>query len=165
MKEYAVTSEADPRYNCVAFAAGDTALWWENLAVPEPGFYWPPGAILAGDNQDIEALKRCFGAIGYEECAKGDLEEGYEKVALYAINKDDWTHAAVQQDNGDWCSKLGSGYDIRHKSPQCVVSQKYGKVMCYMKRGIAKVSYAKAKSERKPKHATDGEEPPAAHPA
>jgi hypothetical protein len=45
LKDYVVTSPQDTRHNCVAFAAGATARWWEPLTVSEPGFYWPPGAV------------------------------------------------------------------------------------------------------------------------
>ena len=50
LKDYVVTSRQNPGHNCVAFAAGDTTLWWEPLKVPDPGFYWPPGAFRGNDN-------------------------------------------------------------------------------------------------------------------
>jgi hypothetical protein len=116
LKDYAVTSEDDPGYNCIAFAAGDTTLYWDPEAVPEPGYYWPPGARRDDDdNEDVEALKRCFAELGYKECQDGKHEPGYRKVALYAAKIEDWTHAAVQQENGEWKSKLGRGFDIQHK--------------------------------------------------
>jgi hypothetical protein len=80
---------------------------------------------------------RAFAAIGYEERATGELEAGFQKVALYAVKTDDWLHAAVQEANGEWSSKLGSGYDIRHKSPHCVEGLLYGKIACFMKKRIA----------------------------
>lgn len=104
--------------------------------MPEPGYYWPQAALQDDDNDDIEALMRAFAAIGYEECATGELEAGYQKVALYAIKNDDWLHAALQDRNGEWSSKLGTGYDIRHKSPHCVEGPFYGKVVCYMKKRL-----------------------------
>lgn len=140
MKDYVVTSWSDTVYNCVAFAAGDTSQWWEALEEPEPGYYWPPEAFSDDDNGDIEALKRCFSALGYEECGNGDLESGYTKVALYAIKKDDYKHAAIQEENGEWSSKLGDGFDIRHKTAQCVCGPRYGKIMGYMRRRIESAS-------------------------
>jgi len=107
------------------------------LSVPEPGFHWPAGALRGNDNESVAALKRCFGELGYEECANGNLETGYKKVALYAIRQDDWTHAAVQDASGAWSSKLGDGFDIRHKTPHCVAGPLYGTVMCYLKRAFA----------------------------
>jgi hypothetical protein len=113
--DYVVTSPKDASYNCIAFAAGDTSRKWDPSMLPEPGYYWPPGA-LQDDNDDIDALKRAFAQIGFKECDSGDLEPGYQKVALYAVSEDDWRHAAIQEPTGEWSSKLGNSYDIRHKA-------------------------------------------------
>jgi len=134
--DYVVTSPKDASYNCIAFAAGDTTRKWDPGMLPEPGYYWPPGALQDDDKDDIDALKRAFAEIGYEECENGDFEPGCKKVAFYALKKDDWLHAAVQEQNGEWSSKLGVGYDVRHKSPQCVEGPVYGKVICFMKQRI-----------------------------
>lgn len=131
MKEYAVTSSEADAYNCIAFAAGDTTRWWEPLL--EPGYYWPSGAY-GENNYSVAALKRCFAEIGFEECSNGILEEGCTKVALYAIDADDYEHAALQEANGEWSSKLGRGFDIRHKTAECVCGPKYGQIMAFMKR-------------------------------
>jgi hypothetical protein len=56
------------------------------------------------------------------------LEAGYQKVALYAVNEDSWQHAALQDATGEWASKLGDEYDVRHKSPHCFEGSIYGKV-------------------------------------
>jgi hypothetical protein len=133
LNEYVVTSPKDASYNCIAFAAGDTARKWDPGMLPEPGYYWPLAA-LRENNDDIDALKRVFTIIGYEECDNGELEPGYQKVALYALHKDDWLHAAIQAPNGEWSSKLGSGYDIRHKTPHCIEGSLYGNVVSFMKR-------------------------------
>jgi hypothetical protein len=146
LKDHSVESNEATTYNCIAFAAGDETQWWEDLLIPLPGFYWPPGAHQDDDVGSIEALKRCYAAIGYEECADGRFEPGYTKVALYAKKSDDYKHAAVLDETGTWCSKLGDGYDIHHKTAECVSGPLYGKVMCYMKRRIdvAKVEEANA---------------------
>ncbi len=117
--DYVITSPRDASYNCIAFAAGDTARKWDAGMVPTPGYYWPP-EVLEDDNDDIEALKRVFGQLGYVECDNGELEPGYLKVALFAVKTEDWLHAAIQDAGGEWNSKLGSSYDVRHKSPQCI---------------------------------------------
>jgi hypothetical protein len=111
--DYIVTSPKDASYNCIAFAAGDTSRKWDPGMLPNPGYYWPPGALL-DDNDDIDALKRALAQIGFKECDNGDLEPGYQKVALYAISENDLLHAAVQEPSGAWSSKLGDSYDIRH---------------------------------------------------
>lgn len=115
--------------------------------LPEPGYYWPPGALRDDDNDDIDALKRAFAQIGYQECPSGDLEPGYLKVALYAIREDDWLHAAVQEPNGEWSSKLGAGYDIRHRTPQCLEGPTYGKVVCFMRKAIGGMLVAGQKAQ------------------
>src|SRR5262245_19924185 len=96
LSDYVIMSPKDPIYNCVAFAAGDTTRKWDPGILPEPGYYWPAGA-LQDDNDDIDALKRAFAQLGYEECESGDLESGWQKIALYAIHQDDWLHAAIQE--------------------------------------------------------------------
>jgi hypothetical protein len=133
LNDYIVTSPKDASYNCIAFAAGDTARKWDPGQLPEPGYYWPAEA-LRGDNDDINALKRAFAVIGFEECDDGNVEAGFRKVALYASESDGWQHAAIQELNGDWSSKLGSSYDIRHKTPQCLEGPTYGSVMCFMRK-------------------------------
>ena len=135
--DYVVTSPKDASYNCIAFVAGDTTRKWDPGMLPEPGYYWPPDALVDDDNDDIDALKRAFAVIGFEDCENGSLEAGYRKVALYALKEDDWLHAALQEQNGEWSSKLGVGYDIRHKSPHCLEGSVYGTVVCFMKKRIA----------------------------
>jgi hypothetical protein len=103
--------------------------------LPEPGYFWPAEAIQE-NNDDLDGLIRAFATLGFRECDSGDLEAGYQKIALYAISRDDWLHAAVQELSGEWSSKLGNGYDIRHKTPQCIEGPTYGKVICFMKRQI-----------------------------
>src|ERR1051325_6806511 len=82
LTDYVVASPKDAAYNCVAFAAGDTARKWDSGMLPQPGYYWPPG-VLANDTGDVESLKRAFAQLGYEPCDSGDLEPGFDKVALY----------------------------------------------------------------------------------
>jgi len=120
-----VTSPATIEYNFIAWSAGDTAHWWQ------PGVFWP---ILAEpDDYGIGALEQAFKALGYETCADGSLEPGFEKVALYG---DDafYTHAARQLPGGKWSSKLGHAEDIEHDAPEDVAGGVYGQVVLFMKR-------------------------------
>jgi hypothetical protein len=64
-----------------------------------------------------------------------DLENGYEKVAIYTLNGVP-THAARQLPNGNWTSKLGSEIDIEHNSLDCLNGTVYGKAEIIMKRRI-----------------------------
>ncbi len=80
------------RYNCIAFAAGDTDDWW-SFHQPE---YWPEGATRSNS---IGSLVEVFAAIGFEQCDGGGVEPGFEKVALYE-QQGRWTHASRQTPNG-----------------------------------------------------------------
>jgi hypothetical protein len=128
---YEITSPKARRYNCVAWAAQDNTRKWDCPLIPSPGYYWPSAA---GRGDGIEALVSVFGAQGYELCEDGSLEEGFEKVALYADEAGEWTHAARQLANGRWTSKMGDAEDLVHSSPGGVADSIYGHVWHFMKR-------------------------------
>jgi hypothetical protein len=130
---YRVTSEWTTAYNCIAYAAGDTSRKWDCTPVPIPGYYWPPEA-KTGDY--IDALESAFEVIGFTQCDNGDLEDGYEKVALYVDSNGKWTHAAKQLPDGNWSSKLGNAEDIAHRSPHCFGGSDYEDVMRFMRRPL-----------------------------
>jgi N-acetyl-anhydromuramyl-L-alanine amidase AmpD len=54
--------------------------------LPEPGYYWPPHA-LEDENDSIDALKRAFSELGYKDCENGDLEAGFQKVAIGCMRR------------------------------------------------------------------------------
>ena len=121
-----ITSPATTRYNCVAWAANDTAHWWQ------PGSYWPIAASVT--ECGIAVLEQAFTAIGYENCGMNTvLEPEYDKVALYGANMF-YTHVARQLPTGKWTSKLGRDVDIEHDSPAAVAGGVYGEVMLIMRR-------------------------------
>jgi len=103
--------------------------------VPLPGYYWPEGSRR---DRDLDSLKAAFGTIGYDLCDNGNLEEGYEKVAIYVDKTGRWSHASRQESNGEWCSKLGNEEDIRHETPHCFGGSIYGEVAYFMKRVIVR---------------------------
>jgi hypothetical protein len=121
-----VTSPATEEYNCIAWSAGDTERWWQ------PGVYWPVPATT----YDREVLVQAFLARGYEPCPDGGVEEGLEKVALYAAGEF-YTHAARQLPSGRWTSKLGRDVDIEHDTPDAVAGGLYGEVFGFMKRAMS----------------------------
>lgn len=128
---YLVTSPKDSQYNCIAHANGDSSKKWDGTSFPLPGYYWP-SAAKRGDG--IESLESCFQAQGYERCDNGEVEIGYDKVALYVDDVCGWTHASRMEPNGEWSSKLGSSHDIKHRSPHCFGGSEYGRVFYFMKR-------------------------------
>jgi len=126
---YVVVSPETTAYHCIAWAAGESHRWWE------PGIYWP---IQPGD--DLATLISLFASLGYALCDDDRLEVGYQRVALYADDFGNWTHAARQLPDGWWTSKLGEAVDILHRSPHALVSDSYGEVCAIMKRAIARAS-------------------------
>ena len=119
------TSEIDPRYNCIAWAANDTSkLWWPH------GWYWPPDVP---QEVTLAAFIAAFQTLGFEVCADGRLKKGIEKLAIY-LKDDVPTHAARQLPTGMWASKLGPQEDIEHKSPGLLFSDEYGKKIVILER-------------------------------
>jgi hypothetical protein len=137
---YAKTSDFNPAYNCVAFAAGDLTRWWEGLTprqrllLPKgaPVIYWPPGLPL---NDDVSTWAAVFESIGYEHCASPDPEEGYEKVAIYGSGGTA-EHVARQEPDGSWVSKCGPAEDISHATLDAVAGGTYGSVAAVLRRPI-----------------------------
>lgn len=76
--------------------------------------------------------------MDFQECDDYDLEEDYEKIALYALLSDDGrlvpTHAARQLENGHWTSKMGEDVDIIHREIYDVSGPAYGNPIKFMKR-------------------------------
>ena len=127
---YEWISEEDDNYNCVAWAAGINDEIWQDAP---PGYKWPASRRTQG----IESLVEVFENLGFEQCEDSSLEDGYDKVALYARNRL-WGHAARQLSDGRWTSKLGvPGGDIVHATPECVTCLRYIDVHCIMRRPIA----------------------------
>jgi hypothetical protein len=102
-----VVSPANHRFNCIAWAAGDDTDWWWP---GHPGGHWPEGVPAL---ETVAAFIQAFATLGYTPCAMGDLEEGLEKVALYA-EAGIVRHAARQLPTGRWTSKLGPNVDVEH---------------------------------------------------
>ncbi len=124
---HSITSPQDPQYNCIAWAAGeDDVRWW-----PDPMYilHWPDGVPRL---ETIAAFIQAYSTIGYAPCSDGNIEQGFEKVALYALNGKP-THAARQLSNGEWTSKLGPQWDISH-TINALDGPSYGSVVQYLKR-------------------------------
>lgn len=124
------TSEATPRYNCIAFGVHDTNQWWERLAVPIRGYYWPPN-IKRSDT--VESWIQVFELHGFAVCGSIELETGFEKVAIYETDGEP-THVARQLEDGKWTSKLGEDEDIEHSTLVALEGDFYGKVVKILKR-------------------------------
>jgi hypothetical protein len=65
--DYRVTSLADRKYNCIAFAAGDTPRWWwPNSPPDDDGYYWPPSV---SHEESVAAFVAAFMTLGYDTSA------------------------------------------------------------------------------------------------
>jgi hypothetical protein len=122
-----VTSPTDPRYNCVAWAAGETATWW--WPGPPGTTYWPPDAPRA---ETMEAFIGAFATLGYETCANATAETGFEKIAVFELAGKP-THVARQLPGGLWSSKLGKSSDVEH-TLDALDGPLYGRAMVFLAR-------------------------------
>ena len=126
-----ITSSENPFYNCVAWAADDSARWWWPINYPGQltKAYWPPNVDR---REDIASFIAAYATLGYEPCDNGKPEE---KVALFADAQGRPKHAAKQLPNGKWTSKLGSFEDISHLLYGLEGGQ-YGNVVQYLRRKL-----------------------------
>ena len=111
-ENFEIVGPPSARYNCLAYAAGDTSQPWSD----EPGDYWPPAVPR---DPTIQGLAKLFRWLGFKKCGSPRLERGYQKVALYG-KRGEWQHAALQMPNGRWRSKLGYLALIEHDTPNGV---------------------------------------------
>jgi hypothetical protein len=122
--ENGISPESDS-YNCIAWAARGDTQWWE----PE-GYYWPEGVPR---EYTFDAYIQAFCTRGFQECSSGSLEEGIEKIALFALARLPYpTHAARQLASGSWVSKLGPYEDIQHIDLSCLRGPLYGEPVRFM---------------------------------
>ena len=130
---FQITSPVDQRYNCIAFAAGDTANWWWPFPANVREVFWPAGATRA---ETLAAFHDAFATLGFTECSAEAFQPGFEKIALFADDQAVPLHAARQQADGHWTSKLGEREDIVHNLRD-LEGATYGKVVLIMKRPLA----------------------------
>lgn len=126
-------SDCSGIYNCIAYAVGDTHNWWS----PLPRSYWPQGLLRA---ETVEAYTEAFKTKGFDPCANGTLEIGFDKIVLYLLN-DVPCHAARQVSFGEytgfWVSKLGGNIDIIHEKPESLSGNEYGVPTHYFKKDLS----------------------------
>ena len=105
-ESFQVTSDRSLSYNCIAWAAEDTARWWW----PTGSSYWP---CVVSRAETLDSFVSAFATLGYAPCADGDIEPGVQKVAIF-LSQGMPTHMARQLSSGSWTSKLGKSWDIEH---------------------------------------------------
>ncbi len=84
--------------------------------------------------ETVAGFIRAFGQFGYAICDTGDLETGYERLAVYADETGTPTHMARQLPSGQWTSKLGELEDIQHLTLAQLSGSDYGQVAQILKR-------------------------------
>jgi len=132
VRKYERTSDPTIKYNCLAHAVGVTWGWFQP---PNhlPGYYWPPG-IEAEWND--ETVRKVLALFGYKEITDSpDIEEGYNKIAVYGDSDSVPSHFALQLQNGSWSSKLGDLIDVEHATLECLFGDDhYGHILYFVKR-------------------------------
>ncbi|MDT7777668.1 MAG: hypothetical protein QOC99_180 [Acidobacteriota bacterium] len=148
--DFNVTSRWTGVYNCIAHAARDPKRKWWPVPEGSTDAYWP----TATRRRTARAFIRAFQTLGYEPCDNGELEAGYEKVAIYVSDKatpenplDSPTHMARQLPCGKWTSKLGGKEDIVHDSLDSLAGKEYGRVHSFMKRRVIQIMRLEEKQE------------------
>jgi len=132
--QWQITSEADKRYNCIAFAVHDTQQFWDASLVGMRGYYWPPGVQR---DDSLNSWIRTFEMNSYGACENGEPEPGVEKIAVYVDQSGIPQHVARQLPDGTWTSKLGKEEDIQHNSLEALEGDLYGQVTTFMMRRIS----------------------------
>ena len=131
---YAITSPPATAPNCIAWVLGDRGHFWDPTLTGFTGLYdWPDG-IPREDR--IETWIRLFQLFGYLRCEDATLEIDTEKIVIYGDASGEAHHVAKQLPDGEWTSKLGSGEDIRHKTPDALVGTLYGSPLFFMSRPL-----------------------------
>lgn len=114
----AVTGEADPIYNCLAWTLGFTDRW-----------LWP---VARGQVAKASDFDRLYGDHGYVRASDGP-------IAAYGASLDDMRHGTVSGPGHGprWESKCGAGLRFQHGLVE-LKSEVYGDVRYfYAKKGVA----------------------------
>lgn len=128
---YRVIAPSDPVYNCIAWAIGGTDAWWWPSA-DQSQADWPEDVPR---EETLNAIQAAFEARGFRVCDTDVFEEGFEKVALFAMPAGTPTHVALQSNEIAWTSKLGQLECIEHALHD-LEGAEYGSVAIVMKRPL-----------------------------
>lgn len=132
---FIITSKQTPDYNCIAWAADVSNMWYQPIDNPPiildgVRFDWP---YKLPNDRSLNTYKRLFEHKHYEVCPNFTFDVKFKKIALYIDPVTTLcTHAARQLRNGHWTCKLGAEFDIQHSDPTLIVGGPYGIIGCYM---------------------------------
>lgn len=142
---FSIQSPETPEYNCIAWAMGFNDRWVDYFLDYDISRkkWWPDG--VARDSKP-DTLIAAFKQLGFVECEDDSNEEGFDKVALYKVSpltdpytgetiaNEGWTHAARVVSSDMYHSKIGSLFDIYHRSGDVFMGTSYGDIYQFMKR-------------------------------
>jgi len=130
-----VTSRKTTLYNCIAYAAKDESRpWWPMRQRPGMRYYFWPDHLKRVST--VSNFLLAFQWLGFEVCASGEHEAGYEKVALYVNENDEPKHMARELGDGVWYSKLGDEQDIRQHTLTAIENDRYGTAAYYLRKPL-----------------------------
>jgi hypothetical protein len=136
------------RYNCIAWAAGDTKRhWWPGVA---PQSFWPNGDPTPTLNNFIQA----YSTLGYAPCNMDSSNDpSIKKITIYtksnmAMRLDEVQHASLQRITGVWSSKLGPWELVDHEFDAVAghVNCEYGDIVQMMSRKRSRIEILLEKS-------------------
>lgn len=118
LKYVEVLGPSTREFNCIGYSMGLNR--WVN-------------PLTGDEGNPLDPMDRLYGQLGYvrESSMNLAVEPGKQKVVLYAsLNADATihrvTHAARQEADGTWTSKLGGMALIRHVTPDSLRGPTYG---------------------------------------
>jgi hypothetical protein len=118
-------SPSTTSYNCHAWAVGFNDRWFDDQN------YWPD-PVPRG--KSLRHYRRAYESIGFRVCGGWNVEEGFEKIAIYE-RQGEVTHTARLLDSGMWTSKMGKREDITH-ARDALDGPCYGQITLIMRRQI-----------------------------
>ena len=127
---YRITSPRDKRYNCIAWAAGDTrTCWWPS---DDDRDTWPAGV---SKEETVASFQEAFATLGYTVCARRKSSLTSRRSRCLLMKMIIRRHPARQLPDGRWTSKLGELEDIEHELHD-LTGTEYGTVALLMKRPL-----------------------------
>ncbi|TXH23718.1 MAG: hypothetical protein E6Q96_11280 [Cyclobacteriaceae bacterium] len=129
---FTITSPCTYEYNCIAWAAiKNDVFWWPDPRIPLiDGVEWPFNLPL---NTSLDNFIQLYANLGYKICNTWRFEDRLQKIAIYINPQNSQvTHAARQDFDGIWTSKLGPSHDISHLNPYSLEGDEYGIVSTIM---------------------------------
>ena len=125
---FTFTSPVDPNYNCLSWALSTNKAFFDDA----PGCVWPWKDIPADTADGWAKFCERHGFFLLQD-NNIDFVQGVEKIAVLE-NLDGELHAARQDRNGMWKSKMGGwGPDIDH-ADLLTLKSCYGKVVRVLQR-------------------------------